>query len=93
MSRKGGDGVLHVFATYRSLTEPAEVRVRLGGRRLVSGESAEILTGPDPKAANSFETPNVVAAEKFTCVEIDCGEAVCVIPALGFAAVTFRVGR
>jgi len=87
-----GDGKLNVFATNRSLSEPAEVRVRLAGHKLDRVESAEVLTGTDPKAANSYEDPNAIVARPFGAIVLSEDEAVCTLPPLSFAAITFIVG-
>jgi len=48
---------LHVFAVNRSLDGPALVRVELADRSIATLISGELLTGPGPKVANSFEQP------------------------------------
>jgi alpha-N-arabinofuranosidase len=87
----GGDR-LHVFATNRSLEEPADVRVALADRAVVALESAEVLTGPDARAANSFEQPDVVRSHPFGDVRITEGPAALELPPLSVAAMTFRLG-
>jgi len=82
------EGKLHVFLTNRSVNEPAEARVTLADGSIASCESAEILTGPDPKAANSFETGDIVAAAPFEAVNVTGGQASCTLPPLSFAAIT-----
>ena len=83
------DNRLHVFVTNRSVTEPASVRVELADRTIVALESAELLTGPDTQAANSFEQPDVVKARPFADVKITEGVAVLELPPLSVAALTF----
>ena len=46
---------LQVFATNRSLDEPAKLLVRVADRKIVAQEVAEVLTGPSASAENSFE--------------------------------------
>ena len=46
---------LHVFATNRDLAEPAPLSIALADGSIAALESAEIVTGPGPKAANSFD--------------------------------------
>ena len=87
---------LHVFATNRSLDESAPLRVQCADRPIVALESAELVTGPGARAANSFEQPNVVVARPFAAVQIadrgaDCG-AETQLPPLSIAAMTFRLG-
>ncbi len=86
-----GDDRLHVFLTNRSLDEVAPVRVALADRTITALESAEILTGPGPKAANSFEQPDVVVARPFTGINVAGGQATLELPPLSFAALTLKV--
>jgi alpha-N-arabinofuranosidase len=79
---------LHVFATNRSLTDPATVCIRLVDRAIGALDSAELLIGPGPKAANSFERPDVVRSRPFTEVSIAAGEAGVELPPLSVAAIT-----
>jgi alpha-N-arabinofuranosidase len=83
---------LHVFATNRSLEEPASLQVKLTDRAIVGLDSADVLTGPDPKAANSFEQPDVVRPRSLADVKIVEGQAALVLPPLSVTAATFRLG-
>jgi alpha-N-arabinofuranosidase len=83
---------LAVFLTNRSLTEAAEVVVTMADRAIASLVEAEILTGPDAKAANSFEQPDRVAARAFTAVKIAGGKATITLPPLSVAALTLKMG-
>jgi len=85
------DGSLHVFAVNRSVAEVAPVRVELHGGALAAVASAEVLTGPDAKAANSFEHPDVIRARAFDEVGLREGVAVVELPPLSFAAMSFRL--
>ena len=87
-----GDGRLHLFTTNRSQRNSATAHVDLADRKIVSLESAEVLTGPDAKAGNSFAQPDVVRSRPFTDVEIAGGRGVVTLPPLSFAAMTFRLG-
>jgi alpha-N-arabinofuranosidase len=82
---------LHVFLTNRSVDETAEVRVIPADMSITSCESAEILSGPDAKAANSFEEPDLVVPEVFASIDIADGRARCQLPPLSFVAVTFHL--
>ena len=86
------DDRLHVFATNRSLEEPASVQVKLADRAIVGLDSADILTGPDAKAANSFEQPDVVRPRSLVDVKTAGGHAALVLAPLSVTAVTFRLG-
>jgi alpha-L-arabinofuranosidase len=83
---------LHVFATNRSLDESAPLRVQCADRPIVALESAELVTGPNARAANSFEQPNVVVARPFAAVQIADRGAETQLPPLSIAAMTFRLG-
>jgi alpha-N-arabinofuranosidase len=85
------DRQLSVFATNRSLEEPATVHVRLADWAIAGLDSAEVLTGPSAKAANSFEQPDVVCSRPFTDIRITDGRATAELPPLSVAAITFRL--
>ena len=87
-----GDDSLHVFLTNRSLDERAEVRVELAGGAIASSEGGELLTGPGPKAVNSFEKPDVVTQRPLEGVKVEGGAATVELPPLSLAAVTFGLG-
>lgn len=81
---------LHVFLTNRSLNETAEVIV-LADKAIVACESAEIITAPEAKSANSFENPNVVIAKPFDTIHIESHQLQCKLPPLSFAAITLHL--
>lgn len=83
---------LSVFATNRNLEESAVVHVKLADRAIVALDSAEVLTGPGAKAANSFEQPNVIQSRPFTDVHIADGRATVELPPLSVTAMTFHLG-
>ena len=83
---------LHLFATNRHLDAPASVRVALADRRITRCIDAEVLSGTEAKAANSFEHPHVVRSVSFDHARIDAGGAELVIPPLSFVAATFVLG-
>ncbi len=80
-----------VFLTNRSVDEKAEVCVSLADATIASCESAELLSGPDAKAANTFEDCAVVKAATFESLDVREGQAQCQLPALSFAAMTFTL--
>jgi alpha-N-arabinofuranosidase len=82
---------LHVFMTNRSLAEEMPVQVNVADKSIVALASAEILTGPDPKAINSFEQPNLIRAIPFQDVKISGGMATIILPPLSVAALTFHL--
>jgi alpha-L-arabinofuranosidase len=84
---------LHLFLTNRRLDDAAEVHVSLADRAVTGIVDAEILTGPDPKAANSYEQPDVVRAEPFGDASAAGGRLRCTLPRLSFAAATVTIDR
>jgi len=85
-------GKLHVFATNRSVDEPANVRIRVADGEITTLGSGEILTGPSAKSANSFAQPDVVKARAFADVSVVEGAASLELPPLSVAAMTFVLG-
>ncbi len=83
---------LHVFLTNRDERQAAEVQIAVADRAITALESAELLTGPGPKAANSYEQPDVVAARPFAGGRIASGKAHLSLPPLSVAALTFQLG-
>jgi len=81
---------LHVFTTNRDAAEPMELNVQLADRTIVSLVEAEMLTGPNAKAANSYEEPDLVKSRPFDDVTIRDGRATYELPPLSVAALTFR---
>ena len=64
-------------------------------RAVTACEDAEILTGPnrnaagpDPRAANSFDEPELIKTRAFHKVAVEDGEVRCELPPLSFAALT-----
>jgi alpha-N-arabinofuranosidase len=82
---------LHVFLTNRNLDETARVEIELADRDIVSVKSAEVLTGPDAKAFNSFEQPNLLSPYPFSEYRLENGRAELELSSLAFAAVTFQI--
>ena len=82
---------LKVFLTNRNSSETADVSIVLADGACVSRESAEILTGPDVKASNSFETPEVIKAKPYKAITIKDGQAHCKLPPLSFVAMTLNL--
>jgi alpha-N-arabinofuranosidase len=83
---------LHVFVTNRSLNDVAPLRVTVADRAIGALENADLLTGADPKAANTFEQPHTIQAQPFNDIRIVSGEAHVELPPLSVAAMTVRLG-
>lgn len=82
---------LQVFVTNRSLYESAAIAVELTRQQIKGLESAEILTGPDAKAANSYENPDLIKSHPFDQLEIKKGKALLNLQPLAFAALTLEL--
>ena len=84
-------GRLHVFATNRSLDQSAPLHLEAANSTIAALETGEILTGPDPKAANSFDKPDVITSRSFGEARITHGKAHLQLPPLSITAMTFRL--
>ena len=82
---------LHLFLTNRSLTEAAPVSMGIADRTVAACDSAEILAGPKPRAANSFAAPELIKTREFRAVATADSEVRCELPPLSFAALTLRL--
>ncbi len=82
---------LHLFAVNRSLTEFAPIRIYLADRSILALDNAELLTGPDAKAANSFEQPGIIKACPWAEANVDNGQALFELPPLSLVATTWRL--
>ena len=82
---------LQVFLTNRSLDESADVNIIPADRAIFSCEEAEVLTGPEPKAANTFGDSRVVMAIPFEGVHVAASQATCSLPPLSFVAMTLNL--
>jgi alpha-N-arabinofuranosidase len=82
---------LKVFATNRSQDEEMDLSIDLADRAIARSGSAELLTGPDAKAANSFDDPNVIRPVSFEGIEIRDGRARASLPPLSLLAATLEL--
>jgi alpha-N-arabinofuranosidase len=73
------------------MEETATVHIELADQTIVALDSAEILSGPEPKALNSFEQPDLIRARPFRAVSIADGLATATLPPLSVAAMTFQL--
>ncbi|TFH14516.1 MAG: alpha-N-arabinofuranosidase [Lentisphaerales bacterium] len=85
------DGLLNVFVTNRSIDRSAEVTIRMADRSVASIESAQILTGPNPRSANTFEQRDIVKSQPFAEAVVRNGEAVAELPHLSLVALTLKL--
>jgi len=58
---------------------------------IASLENSEILTGPDAKAENSWESRDGIVAKPFLDIDIENGQARCELPPLSFVAMTLNL--
>ncbi len=79
-----------MFLINRNLEKPVEVLIEPADIEIEKVESAEILTGKDPEAANSFENKQVVIPEDFDEIKVSKGKALCKVPPLSFVAISFK---
>jgi alpha-L-arabinofuranosidase len=68
-----------------------DLTIEVADRAIASAESAELLTGPGAKAANSFDAPHVVRPEAFAGIEVRGGRAHVSLPPLSFLAATLEL--
>ena len=84
---------LHLFLTNRFLDEPADVTVDSADISLSGLQDAEILTGPEAGAANSFEKPDMVRSHPFEEILFKDGRVTVKLSPLSFTAMTVNVDR
>jgi alpha-N-arabinofuranosidase len=82
---------LKVFLTNRNVHDSAQVAVNLTDGIILSAESAELLTGPNAKAANSFDNADLIRAKPFVGLQIENGQAMAELPPLSFTAMTLAL--
>jgi alpha-N-arabinofuranosidase len=84
---------LHCFLVNRSLDEAHQVRVAVADTAVSHLINGELLTGPGPKAANSWEERDVVGKRPFSDVQVSNGAATVELPPLSMAALTLKLER
>ncbi|MBM3957873.1 MAG: alpha-N-arabinofuranosidase [Gemmatimonadetes bacterium] len=82
-----------VFIVNRSPADEAEVSVSFADRRAARVSGVDVLTGDDPKAANSWERPDVVAPAAGSARVDDQGGVRVRVPSLGLAVVRMELAR
>jgi alpha-N-arabinofuranosidase len=83
---------LKVFVTNRNPEQDSAVEIEVSDRTVSHLGSAELLTGPDAKAANSLENPDIVRSVEFKDVEVKGGRARVKLPPLSVLAATLELG-
>ena len=79
---------MHLFCVNRSIDDAAPVELVVPGSNGAALRNGELLTGSDPKLANSFETPDAVSAVGFEQVTTTETGARFELPPMSFAALT-----
>jgi len=85
------DDQLYLFVTNRHVSEKTQVHLDLADRKIDSVLDAEVLTGPGAKAANSFESPEVIRVQALEGVTLVAGGAMLELPPLSVTAMTFQL--
>jgi alpha-L-arabinofuranosidase len=85
---------LHFFATNRHTDKQTKIHLRLVDSDLTDVESGELLTGPDAKASNSFEKPDVIKLVHLHEAEVNVsrrkGAIDLLLPPLSAVALTLK---
>jgi len=84
---------LSVFMVNRDLHKPMEVKIRLADANIVKLVDAEVVTGSDPKMANTFECPVQVRSHNHEDLSIDSGSATIYLPPMSVYAGTLQLER
>ena len=85
-------GKLHAFVTNRSTEEDMELTLAVGGADVTKVIDADIVSGTDPKATNTFEQPDRVVSRPLDGIAVGGAGAVLKLPPLSVAAVTLELG-
>ena len=89
----GEDGKLGVFLVNRSQTDAVELEVRLEDVTITALGNVEVLSGNDPKMANSWENPNLLTPQPGTAHLTEQGTIVVQVPALGFVSLSAHTAQ
>ncbi|HIF71904.1 MAG TPA: hypothetical protein EYQ61_05060 [Dehalococcoidia bacterium] len=82
---KNGD--ISLFLVNRSVDQDSRVTIDLSDRKVTSGGSVQVMTGDDPKLANSWDQPeNVIPSIGVS--QLSDGVLTIEVPKLGMAVVT-----
>lgn len=88
-----GPDQLHVFAVNRSLDAVAPLQIDLTNGTFIASPDAEILTGPAPRAHNTFQHPDVVTAQPFAEASSSGCSVELPLPPLSLVAVSIPMSR
>ncbi len=82
---------LHLFLTNRSLDRSHVVGIEIADREISGLVDGEMLTGPDAKAVNSFEQPDLIRPQSFDDLRLAGGAAEVELPPLSVLALTLQL--
>ena len=82
---------MHLFCVNRSIDDAAPVELVVPGSNGAALRNGELLTGSDPKIANSFETPDAITAITFDAVTTTETGVRFELPPMSFAALTLEL--
>ncbi len=84
---------LSVFLVNRDLNKPMEVKIKIGDASVVKLLDAEVVTGKDPRAANSYDCPNLVRSQSYEDISIEGGVATISLPPMSVYAGTLEIAK
>lgn len=82
---------LSVFLVNRELNKKHLVSIEVADSFISGVQSADMLTGSDPKAANSLDEPRMITSCPLTNVKVHKGRAEVTMPPLSVVALTFNL--
>lgn len=85
------DRQLNLFVINRSLDASIDLELRVSDAAVGKLLSGEIISGSDPKAANTFEQPQRVVSREFSEVSLSGGKPTLKLPPLSVVAATFEL--
>lgn len=87
------DGSLAVFAVNRSQTEATTLTITLADTKVTGITGVNVLSGSDPKAANTWENPNLLTPRTGEAQITPSGDVTVEVPALGFVALRMTTSK
>ena len=79
-----------VFIVNRSLTETLQTTLEWRGSVPAQVSDIQQLAGTDPKAANTWEQPDLIGLKKIDGMRIDDGRVVVDVPPLSFSVLAYE---
>ena len=87
------DDKLHVCLVNRDLANPTDVTLAMADGSLTTLVDGEMVHGTDPKAANSWDAPEMLRPVPFTAISFNGGTATATLPPLAMASFTLKLAR